>query len=228
MNLLITLGDSWTAGVGCYTNEALEQLAAKKIDQHEAYMMSLDSFSKNSWPKQVASNLRCKLINLAQGGSSNCAQAKLLFDSVPDDLCNRYDKVFVVWLLSDSYRPSYYVDGKVKSWTPVDKLYRTIQKLTRRTELDTQLETNFYIKCVEKFCKSNNYTFLFSNTWGFSHSLINHPSDMINELNCGDVISHGIPEEMYAHCRHPNEQGHKVIASKIQQYLTNNYLEERK
>ena len=225
MNLLIAMGDSWTSGVGCYASEALEQLHRKEIKMEEVYPLSLDSFAKNCWPKQLTNKLGWNLINLAAGGESNSGQAKLLFDTIPDDLCRKYDNVFVVWLLSDPHRLSFYVDGSIQSYNTDKKMYKLVQKNLKLSYNDAQLETNFYIKCVEKFCKSNNYNFLFGNAFGEAHTLTDHKSNMHKSLKY-TTFKEFVPKNMYAYCQHPNVHGYTAIMNEIYNLITTNYLKE--
>ena len=225
MNLLISMGDSWTAGVGCYDDAALDQLSRKEIKMDRLYPLSLDSFAKNCWPKQLTDKLGWDLINLSSGGESNSGQAKLLFDSIPDDLCKKYNNVFVIWLLSDPHRPSFYVDGEIQSYNTDTPMYKLVQKTLKPSSNDAQLETNFYIKCVEKFCKSNNYHFLFGNAFGESHTLNNHKSNMHANLKYS-TFKEFVPKNEYAFCQHPTMHGYTAIMNEIYNLITNNYLKE--
>jgi|TARA_B110000259_G_C13859104_1_gene340078 hypothetical protein len=217
VNLLISMGDSWTAGVGCYNGTALDQLSRKEIHIDELMPLSLDSFAEGCWPKQLTDNLGWDLINLSIGGCSNSGQAKILFDSIPDDLCKKYDNVFVIWLLSDAYRPSFYVDGKVRSWHGEEKFTKLCIKYARPRIEDAILDTNFYVKCVDKFCKSNGYHFLFGNAFGINHSL-NSSHNMHNYLK-NDAFSNCVSPEGFSFCGHPNAHGYSLIAGKIQEVI---------
>lgn len=228
MNLLISMGDSWTYGVGCYADSALEQLARKEIKIDELYPLSLDSFAEGCWPKQLTNKLGWDLINLSTGGSSNSGQAKILFDSIPDDLYKKYDNVFVIWLLSDPYRLSFYANNQVESYSNNTKIYKMAIKTSKRTDKDAELETNFYVKCVEKFCKSNAYKFLFGNGWRDAYileSLNNHKSNMHKSLKYKSFKNY-VPKNMYSFCGHPNIHGYTFIMDEIYNLITNNYLKD--
>lgn len=219
MNLLIAMGDSWTAGVGCYPDTVLERLDRKEISKAQAYPLSLDSFAEHNWAKQLTNKLGWDLINLAEGGCSNSGQAKILFDTVSDELCKKYDNIFVIWLLSSSHRLSFYVNNKVRSYHANEKMYKMVQKISGRTDNDAQLETNFYIKCVEKFCKSNNYQFLFGNAHVEAHTLNDHKSNMHKNLKY-PTFNRYVPDNMYAYCGHPTTQGYTIIMSEIYNLIT--------
>jgi hypothetical protein len=227
VNLLISMGDSWTAGVGCYNDTALDQLSRKEIHIDELMPLSLDSFAEGCWPKQLTDKLGWDLINLSNSGCSNSGQAKILFDSIPDDLCKKYDNVFVIWLLSDPYRPSFYVNNKVESYSTNTEMYKMGVKISKRTDKDAELETNFYVKCVEKFCKSNTYKFLFGSGWvPYSvDGLTNHKSNMHKSLKY-DSFKTFIPKNMYSYCGHPTIHGYTFIMDEIYNLITNNYLKD--
>jgi len=223
MNLLISMGDSWTAGVGCYTDTVLDRLNRKEITIDEVYPLSLDSFAENSWAKQLTNKLGWDLINLAEGGCSNSGQAKILFSKVSDELCRTYDNVFVIWLLSDPHRLSFYVNNRIESYHVDEKMYKMVQKISSRTDTDAQLETNFYIKCVEKYCKSNNYQFLFGNAYAEAHTLKDHKSNMHKNLKY-TTFNNFVPKNMYAYCQHPNTHGYTAIMTEIYNLITNEVL----
>lgn len=227
MNLLITLGDSWTYGSGCYPQEILGKLSKRKISKEDAYDQSISSFTKNCWPQQLANILNYDLINFGYGGDSSSGQVKNLFDNISDDLCKDYKNVFVLFLLTDGARPSFYVDGKIRSYHQNEKLYQVINKLSKRDVNDTILENNFYIKCVEKFCKSNGYHFLFANSWNIQNSLINHKSNIHYYLD-KDVLVDYIPSDLFSFCGHPNTEGYTIIAKKFQEVIKSNYIGKTK
>ena len=224
MNLLIAMGDSWTTGSGCYPDDVLKRLKKGKIVAEDDFRISQESFSENCWPKQLTNELGWDLINISRGGCSNSGQAKILFEEIPDDLNTKYNNVFVIWLLSDAYRPSFYVDGKVRSWHGTEKFTRLCIKHARPRIEDAMLDTNFYVKCVDKFCKSNNYYFLFGNAFGVNHSL-DSAHNMHNYLE-HDTFSNYVSPDEYAFCGHPNAHGYSSIAKKIQEVVTIKYSKE--
>ena len=101
-NLLITLGDSWTEGVGNYEPTALLDYQKNKISQQELYSISdkLRYFYKEAWPTFLSEKLDYDLINLGQGGDANSATAKKFicdFDENMEFDSSKYEKVTVLF-----------------------------------------------------------------------------------------------------------------------------------
>jgi hypothetical protein len=51
-NLLITIGDSWTEGVGYYDPELIPEYKSGKITATELYIKSIPGFRTQGWPNR--------------------------------------------------------------------------------------------------------------------------------------------------------------------------------
>ena len=220
MPTLLTLGCSWTEGYGAYLPELIEPARRNQISYKEFVDGSKDHMAKHSWPAQLADGLGYNLVNMGLGGDSNGGQARrlLTLSSVPRD-CK-----LAIWLLTDPSRLSLYIRGSIASiHTPVKNVHKHFQKLADAygeiTEnRDYILETAFYVSCVEEFLKNRGITLVVGTAWThmsdltnfrqvrhnlFTNSLYNSASEILRSMG-GD--------ELFAACRHPNEQGYQVIA----------------
>ena len=87
--LLITLGCSWTEGVGCYvpsvyynastavTFNDIEPLISKYHDKNKK------NFHEFGWPNRLGKKLAFdKVINLGVGGSSNSTAVKIIYEFI--------------------------------------------------------------------------------------------------------------------------------------------------
>jgi hypothetical protein len=93
-------------------------------------------------------------------------------------------------------------------------------------DIDGMLEAKFVLKALESFCKVRSYTFLygqaFTNISKFNE-IYNTSSNLHNYIT-ETSFSECLNSEEYAWCGHPNSQGHKKIAKKIYDIISNNNL----
>lgn len=233
--LLITLGCSWTEGVGCYdppiSYDPRKELSKDEIEYQvlNHYAKNRNRFHEHGWPNKVGMELGFdKVINLGVGGSSNSAHLKILYEFIEDNDISEYN-ILIIWLMTEPIRFSFYINGKVKNFQKhyID-FYQTKSKLMDEyineiedINLDPILEQKFYLKTLENFCISNNidlittswnpsYRFLFkiynSNTYLHKSPRLMKPPIKVDEN--GNLTN-------YSFCRHPNENGYKWIANEI-------------
>ena len=186
-NLLITIGDSFTSGVGCYDPDLLIDYENGIIDNSEIYKLSEERFPHHAWPVHTAKILNFELLNLAKGGMSNISMAKNFLSNKYSDLRRKYDKVLVIVLLSYNNRLGFFRDGKPTSIIPStdnkeeSKLFEAYLKFIlagnsnpKNIEYykddkvsylyrhdDGLYETAFSIRAIESFCKANSYDFYY-------------------------------------------------------------------
>lgn len=241
--LLISLGCSWTEGVGCYdppiSYDPLHELSKDEIEYQvlNHYVNNRDRFHEMGWPNKVAKRLGFdKVINLGVGGSSNSAHLKILYEFVEDNDISEYD-VLIIWLMTEPVRFSFYINGRIKNFqkhyidfyqtksTLMDEYIKEIGDIN----LDPVLEHKFYLKTLENFCTSHNidlittswnpaYRFLFklydSKTYLHkSPRLMKPPKDIDDSGNLKN----------YSFCRHPNENGYDWISNEIVNGIRNNH-----
>ena len=105
--LLITLGCSYTEGVGCYDPSVLndEKLPLGVGRGFEVYTKSLDRFHNFGWPSRLQKKLQYdSLWNIGHGGASNSETAKRWMELFGDkNLSEEYD-VLVLWMVTYAER----------------------------------------------------------------------------------------------------------------------------
>lgn len=220
-NLLITIGDSWTEGVGCYDPELLSRYLEGKIDMPTMYSRSQNNgfFSRGSWAMHLSEKLDCDLINMGKGGASNSATAKYLiqnYHSKVSKITKRYKKVNVIWLLSVPERFSFYSNQELRSYRhdTSEKIAKVYYSEVLRDPLDPLLETSFYLRVVDWYCKANSFNFIYGSAFTRMqdlHNIIHIEGSNIHQYVTVECISHYLDHQddiYWAPCRHPNNAGH--------------------
>lgn len=141
--LLITMGCSFTEGIGAYPyphesedianfvseasknpewikNKNFSALSPALIKEvHNLNLKYADSFHENGWPVHLQKKINYdKLINIGKGGAANSACVKLFIENFADsNLSEEYD-VLVLWLTTDPSRFSFYQNGSITSLLP--------------------------------------------------------------------------------------------------------------
>lgn len=243
-NLLITLGDSWTEGVGCYDKADLLSVDRGDLPEQEMYIKSHRKlFGKYGWPTLLSDSIDYDLINLACGGSANATQSKWFVELLKSPIVNfeKYEKVLVIFLLSAPDRVSFYSGNDINdtvSFKKIQNFMPTLQGNLIEKEMlniftstyDAILETKFYLDCVDYICKLKNFSFVHGSA--FYH--YTEWSDIIytkNSFHFNDYLSFptfgkvlDIHEKgkdlLYAYCGHPNQEGYEIISEKIRDCLS--------
>jgi len=238
--LLITLGDSWTEGVGCYINpmpydtnykvsfDTCMDIVKSDIDKN------LHNYHKSGWPNRVGEKLGFnKVINLGYGGCSNSFSVKLFYELLNNNSFENYD-VLVIWMMTDPTRLSFYSHGLLENYHPDpdidDAIGAGYLKEIKSLTTDPVLEQKFYLQSMENICKvkdiylittSWNESFIYlhkyykSNTYLFSKIFhINPPHKELDKE--GYKLN-------YSFCTHPNERGYEWIANKIVEGIKQNH-----
>jgi len=231
--LLITLGDSWTHGVGNYDPTALENFEDGLIDGNKLYTISAqkDCFYPNAWPTDLSRKLEYDLLNLGQGGDSNSATAKRFicdFDEKNTLDLSKYESITVLWLLSDPFRFSFYSNHRLKSWhaSSTDEILKWYIIDVHKTELDGWLETKYSLKSVENYCKNKNFNFLFGSAFTDIlplETIYRNERNIHNRITRKKVSEFLNAKKYWAHCGHPNKEGHLKIAESLYTVLINKH-----
>lgn len=233
--LLVTLGDSWTEGVGCYDPELLQEFLNKKITMNELYDSSVtkEYFFKGSWPWALSEKLDCDLINLGTGGTANSASAKNFVCNWIENclpIVENYEKVTVIWLLSDPTRLSFYSNEKIVSLlrNDNDRLFNYYIRDVHLHPNDSMLETKFLLKSVEAVCQLNGFNFVYGSAFTDINQLnkvYNSNNNIHNfaEFNCFNTEVEKQKSKYMAHCGHPNEKGYELIADILYTILTTHF-----
>jgi hypothetical protein len=189
--LLITIGCSYTEGVGAYDSNIFTELNNSKFvmgrelknltfrDKCEINDLNLHRFHTHGWPSKLQKLLNYdKLINIGKSGASNSQCVKTWFETINNINLDEYD-VTVIWLMTYSGRISFYRTGMIHSILPglrhdpktnpdadltFEQLYdKYVAFLGENYMNDINLEAVFYLKIIQKICKLSNYNFFYFN-----------------------------------------------------------------
>tara|TARA_R110002153_G_scaffold46791_1_gene132127 strand:- start:175 stop:1017 length:843 start_codon:yes stop_codon:yes gene_type:complete len=239
--LLITVGDSLTEGVGCYDLELIKTHNITQQENHfnynnpynkkfeEFYDKSMEGFHELGWPNNLGKKLNYdKVINIGASGSSSSAHLKLFVEKILPKNLSQYD-VLVIWMLTDPRRISFYSDGKIRGFHVGTNLHNEYINSSSGIIFDSNLETIFYIKCMEEICENNNFDLLITSFGRQSFNEIRSIYDSkyyMKEIN-GELtfICSLNSNQISSLCPHPNQFGYdyfsKNMFESIQKYNTN-------
>jgi len=236
-NLLITLGCSWTHGVGSYDAGCLEQFRRGEISQADLYNTSYyaGAFYEGAWPKFLAELLDYDLINLGVSGDSNSASAKRLIVECDESeafnkIRDRYKKVTVIWLITETSRFSFYSDHYLVSYNnnSPGRIFLDYVDEVYKHEHDGDLETKFYVKSVESYCKGNGFNFVYGSAFVPNNAVKNiYDSDrnihkFIDQPAMANYLDFTNPD-IISHCNHPTPTGYKTLATKLHSILNEHF-----
>jgi len=240
--LLITLGCSMTEGQGCYDpckpaniNKVLSESETNNLNQD--YFNNLEknkkSFHKNSWPNLVGKKLGFdKVINLGMSGTSNSHHVKKFYEWYENKDLSEYE-VLVIWMMTEPFRFSFYIDGKLKSYIndyPYNnELTKSYLNEIKDIELDTVLEQKFYVNSIINFCKLNNVDILLT-SWHETFPLLKQILPIDNYIDKTPIRMYPPPTidnhgyyKYFSYCFHPNENGYKWIGDQIVKGIKENH-----
>lgn len=236
--LLITLGCSWTEGVGCYntdlnynTNKLISYQEIEKLE-NEYYEQSYDNFHEFGWPNRLGRKLGFdKVVNLGMGGGSNSSSVKIIYEYLEQEDISNYETL-VVWLMTEPLRFSFYSGGVLNDFhnsSEIKPMMREYLNFIENVKLDPILEQKFYLKTLENFCKVNNLD-LITTSWSETFLdlfylyrsktyLYNRPKLMLPPFiknENGDLVN-------YSFCSHPNQNGYEWIANEMVKGIKENH-----
>lgn len=247
--LLITLGCSYTEGMGCYDEKSMPPgadvystnlLSRKEIEYQRG------RFHAYGWPNRVGKKLGYdKVLNLGFGGGSTSGNLKQFMEHYWEETFSEYE-VLIFWWLPASHRISFYSDDLIHHIIPPgpenelvgnDPHYlmgREYLNFTKYFPEDTYLEQIFYLKLMANHCKLKNFKFI----WYVDNEYID--DTYFNQYPAKDKwigtdsvkINHSVyPIKKYRSniCGHPNELGYEVISNIFFESIKQNhsYLIER-
>jgi len=213
-NLLITLGCSWTEGVGIYESLNVTDTTKDK-----------DLFHRLGWPNRVGETLGFdKVVNLGYGGASNSSQVKLFYEYIKKINLNNYN-ILVIFMMTDPVRFSFFIDKSIKSYTLSNKNQKMMQSYLNEIKdnlWDLLLEQKFYIESLENLCL-NKDIYLILTSWNETYmqfrKIHNNKNHLFKETN---EIKPPIKNN-YSFCGHPNANGYEWISKKIIEGIKENH-----
>ena len=248
-NLLITIGDSWTAGVGAYDEKFTEKLKKNEVNAGAYKSESINRFKEHSWPWLLAQKLNWDLVNLGEGGMSNIGAAKKLFeyDLIRKTIYQKYKKIVLIFILSNHDRYTFYSDNRLLKIIPsfsndnskglTEACYTFFHDKVIKNEFDPLYESRFALKTVEAYSRAHNMSFLYGA--GFYpisqfNQIYNTPANLHNystaKKRLKDYIP--IPEHVWddpqymSPCKHPNRLSYKLIAEGLYTDLFELYFKD--
>jgi len=223
MSTLITLGCSFSEGVGCYDLELLDNY--KSVIDGEYVEKNKDNFLKGS----IGSNLQNKFgyekyINYAYGGSSNLGQFFNFFNNLPTD-----DDVTILWQITFYLRKATVTNKEIKDYTLKDEwvhlLYESKIKeydneiyQSSLLDDDDRIEISYYIKIMKEFCKLRGWKFY---TWFWENGEYRKVGDINEQIkDCiipfnKEPLSEDDTYQKFTEDGHPNEKGYQKISDTL-------------
>jgi len=232
--LLITMGDSNTEGVGCWSDDINEYTP-------EIYSANIERFHTFGWPPRLQMKLNYDyLINLGMGGSSDSHQLKSFIENITDEELEKYD-VLVIWMMTFSGRFSFYRNKQVFSVQASDysnvespeinKLAMGYVNFINDVTEDSALEQLYHIRVFNKICKDSNIKFLFTSLDKTQYTFLKeNAAEHFMTSNNLDIYGKEIypafhlnPEYKSRLCLHPNELGYEFIAENMFNIIQENF-----
>lgn len=233
--LLITMGDSNTEGVGCWSDDT-------NIYSPENYGANIERFHRLGWPPRLQMKLNYDyLINLGMGGSSDSHQLKSFIENITDEELEKYD-VLVVWMMTFPGRFSFYRNKQVFSVQASSLNNRKLPEISRlalsytnfinNVIEDSALEQLYHIRVFNKICKNAGVKFLFCSLDDGQYAFLKQNATehfmVSNNLNNYEKEIYPQycknPEYKSRLCTHPNEHGYEFIAENIFNVIHENFL----
>lgn len=241
-NLLITIGDSWTEGTGCYNPIDLSNIsistnfnkfrASKEL--FELQKKNSNRFHENGWPNRLGKKLGFdKVINLSRMGASNSGLVKLFLEFLEKYNLENYN-VFVIWMMTEPSRFSFYINGEIKNFiVNTGEFSNSYYKMLGDEDRDTILEQIFYIKTMENICGNNNFNLLIT-YWSTtamnlyriykSKYYLTPRYQLPIPLPAPTHIEKNKSSKYYSYiCNHPNELGYEKISNTIASLIEKNH-----
>jgi hypothetical protein len=231
-HLLIAIGDSWTQGVGNYDPVYVADMKPNDMIPPEIYRLNVPLFGPGSYAAKLAELLDFDLINTGHGGRSNAGCVKEFITNHDLNYLETYKSVTVIFLMTEWFRVGLFSEGRIKDFkinnfadTEGTFAYHYL-KHVYSGDNDGMLEAKFVLKALESFCKVRSYNFFygqaFTNISKFNE-IYNTSSNLHNYIT-ETSFSECLNSDEYAWCGHPNSEGHKTIAKRIYNIISNNNL----
>ena len=230
--LLITMGCSFTEGVGCWDMSITPPTLRAGDENFENYLKhpsNVKRFHEFGWPNRVGKKLGFdRVINLGKGGGSTSGQLKKFVNRILNKNLMDYE-TYLIFQLPEPSRFSFYKDGMVWDLMASEKhpfaleYSKNIYKLN-----DFLLEQNFYVTVLNEMCKRKSIklsTFRLSNWCEDSDIKIFHREYhpfYIKRKNY--IMPKGTTSPI---CNHHNEDGYEWVSNMVRDNMNRRYAELR-
>ena len=234
--LLITMGCSFTEGVGCWDTSTLPRNFSLSHERYQYYRyQQANRFHELGWPNRLGKKLGYdKVINLGLGGSSTSGQAKWFFTQYLNRDLSDWD-VLIIWLLSEPSRISFYKDTKIKNLMSNPQYsenyafdgYIKFLSDSKTYQEDMVLEQLFYRNIIKTICEQKSYNFLTFNLYSTDNNHIFHRFNPNDKTYSPIHVDPAAPPEYYSKtCGHWNELGYEYVTTNMFNWINfkHNYL----
>ena len=262
--LLITMGCSHTEGYGCWDETTFPNEMKDAIKQSDSLPFfsrdtnlvyhtdelldsNKDNFHNKGWPMQLGKILKVdKVVNISLGGSANSGIVKTFFDNnIQNNPYQDYD-VLLVWLMTEPFRISYYIGGRVRNYMTTDaeifnsyfsKISSYSSDSTKHSHgslsypaKDVLLENIFYLKILETVCEKNNWRlvslhfddFLSAEFLQLYKSKNYYINTILNKDSKSTESDYGVWSKI---CGHMTEKGHGLFAEGLLDLININHFD---
>jgi len=218
--LLITMGCSFTEGVGCYDYSKMSSLVKYTELNTKERVQQLSNFHELGWPNLVGKELGFdKVINIGLAGSSNREQfyrfMGFIFPKL-SSLKQEYE-TYLIWLMTEPSRFSFASENKFVTFIPNNKHLFSLPKAYMedyiRLNFSPVKEQSFLMQQSEVIFKSLGINYIFS-SWNKSFTTIHSifSSDRLLTPYPHFFNFNFNSDCMSKVCRHPNDKGYKRLA----------------
>jgi len=225
--LLITMGCSFTEGVGCWDMSVTPNSARQDGDEWSILLNHPKNklkFHRDGWPNRVGKKLGFdKVINIAKGGGSTSGQVKKFIKTIVPMDFSEYD-VFILFQLPNPNRFSFYSHRVVEDLTPhhPNLLYEGYVKFIE-SDYDLFLEQIFYIDVMGELCKSKKFDFRTISLLTGNDIDYRFYRDNLNNKKETPRMVLTLKESLSPICGHPDEVGYEILSDSIVKYLKSEF-----
>jgi hypothetical protein len=180
-NIVIGLGDSFTQGVGAYSNDIWASFSKPRNLHNISGQLHIDEQGKNNWVRQLKNSFlpdyKCMSLGV-NGGGNRAAVKELYLNPLPDDV----NTVIVILMATGLERFDFLKNEKRTAgpenhqkwktiWPTIDSNRDSVAKLESEyakniwSEKVDVMEFLMNVAEAQEFCRSKNYKFLFGSAF---------------------------------------------------------------
>ena len=226
--LLITMGCSYTEGVGCWDMDITPpnlEAGKGKFEHYLNHPTNLNRFHEQGWPNRVGKKLGFdKVINIGKKGGSTSGQVKKFVDTISYKDFSEYE-TYIIFQLPNPDRFSFYKDESI--WDVVPTENHSLSKeyiMNIHKDIDVLLEQRFYVSMLYEMCMNRNIKLSCFRIGKRYHNIDLKvfrkeyiPFYLVGNLDNKEIIS--------PICNHFNEIGYEIISNMIKDEMNKKYSE---